>query len=105
MEKHSITYGDKIIEFEIHRKNVKNLNLSVKPDMTIVVSANGKVPIEVILKFVKSKASWIKKNISFFKDVQPEQSSQKEYISGESFKYLGKQYRLKVIETEKEESV
>ena len=56
MEKHKITYRGKIIEFDLQRKNVKNINLSVRPDMSIIVSASDKVPIEYILSFVKSKA-------------------------------------------------
>lgn len=102
MEKYSVKYGERIIEFELERKNVKNINLNVKPDMTVVVSANPEVPIEYILKFVREKASWIIKNVGYFKDVQPEQTSVKEYVSGESFKYLGKQYRLRVEESEEE---
>lgn len=105
MEKHSITYGGKIIEFDIQRKNVKNINLNVRPDMTVVVSASEKVPLDYILDFVKSKASWIIKNVGYFKDVQPEHTADKVYLSGETFKYLGKQYRLKVEETEEVESV
>ena len=105
MEKHSITYGGKIIEFEVQRKSVKNINLNVKPDMSVVVSASEKVPLDYILDFVKSKASWIIKNVGYFKDVQPEHTADKVYLSGETFKYLGKQYRLKVEETEEVESV
>jgi predicted metal-dependent hydrolase len=102
MEKNSVIYGNKIIEFELIRKNVKNINLNVKPDMTVVISANDKVPKDYILKFVREKAPWIVKKIGYFKDVQPEQITVKKYISGESFKYLGKQYRLRVEESEDE---
>lgn len=102
MEKHSVKYGERIIEFELERKNVKNINLKVKPDMKVVVSANSKVPLEYILNFVRQKAPWIIKNIGYFKDVQSEYKTIKEYVSGESFKYLGKQYRLKVEESSKE---
>ncbi|WKY46647.1 SprT family zinc-dependent metalloprotease [Eubacteriaceae bacterium ES3] len=105
MERHSIIYGGKIIEFDLERKNVKNINLNVKPDMTVVVSANEKVPIDYIISFVKSKASWIIKNIGYFKDVQSEHAEEKVYLSGETFKYLGKQYRLKVEETSESEGV
>lgn len=105
MEKHSINYGGKIIEFEIQRKNVKNINLNVKPDMSVVISASEKVPLDYILGFVKSKASWIIKNVGYFKDVQPEHTTDKVYLSGETFKYLGKQYRLKVEETDNAEGV
>lgn len=98
-----ITYKGQNIEFELIRKNVKNINLNTKPDMTITISANDKVPLDYIKSFVKDKAPWIMKNISYFKDVQPEIHSKKDYVSGESFKYLGKQLRLRVEEGEDEE--
>jgi len=82
MEKYSVIYGNKVIEFEIIRKNIKNINLNVKPDMTVVISANAKVPLDYILKFVKGKAPWIVKKVWYFKDVQPEYTIVKDYISG-----------------------
>ncbi len=105
MVKHSITYGDKTIEFELIRKDVKNLNLSIRPDMTIFVSANEKVPLEDIQDFVHTKAPWLIKNTNYFKNTQPEHNEKKEYVSGETFKYLGRQYRLKVEEVDKNEGV
>ncbi|OEF97569.1 M48 family metallopeptidase [Desulfuribacillus alkaliarsenatis] len=102
MEKHSVTYGTKEIQFQLIRKNIKNINLNVKPDMSISISASGKVPLDYIYQFVKEKAPWIVRNVGFFKEVQAEHTSIKEYVSGESFKYLGKQYRLKVIESDAE---
>lgn len=100
MEKLQVEYGGKIIPFFLERKNVKNINLHIKPDMTVKVSANEKVPLEFILDFIRKKAAWIIKNVQLFEDVQPEIQSKKEYVSGESFKYLGKQYRLRVEESE-----
>lgn len=105
MEKYTVMYDEKIIKFQLQRKNVKNINLSVKPDMSVVVSASKKVPLDFILDFVKSKAPWILKNMKYFKKAQPDQVGAKEYISGESFKYLGKQYRLKVAEVGEREEV
>lgn len=96
MEKHQIHFGNQPIDFWIERKDVKNVNLNIKPDMRIVVSANEKVPLSFIYDFVKSKGSWILKNVKQFEDVLPHKQSEREYVSGESFKYLGKQYRLRV---------
>ncbi len=104
MEKHTVSYRGQDIEFELYRKDVKHINLNTRPDMTVMVSANDKVPIEYIKEFVKKKAPWIAKNLSYFSDAQSESRSQKEYVSGETFKYLGKQVRLKV-ETSEQESV
>lgn len=102
VEKYSVKYGDNIIEFELVRKNVKNINLRIKPDMSIFVSANKSVPTEVIKSFVKDKSSWIIKKLEYFNAVQPEPRNEKEYVSGESFRYLGRQYRLKVEELDEE---
>nr|WP_285855314.1 SprT family zinc-dependent metalloprotease [Paenibacillus cellulositrophicus] len=105
MEKHQIIYANRIIEFFIERKRVKNVNLNIKPNMTIMVSASEKVPLSFIYDFVKSKGGWILKNIKTFEQVQPYKQSDREYVSGESFKYLGKQFRLRVEITSEEERV
>ncbi|QHM12634.1 hypothetical protein JS609_00726 [Bacillus subtilis] len=105
MERHQIQYVNKIIDFAIQRKNVKNVNLNIKPDMTIEVSAHDAVPLNFIYDFVKSKGAWIVKNVKNFENAQPNSQSGREYVSGESFKYLGKQYRLRVQNTEEEEIV
>jgi hypothetical protein len=105
MERYTIEYANKMIDFVVKRKKVKNVNLHVKPDMTIEVTANERVPIEFITDFVKAKGSWILKHVGNFKDVQSIKQSEREYVSGESFKYLGKQYRLRVQEALEEELV
>ncbi|AXI38300.1 hypothetical protein CX649_00750 [Bacillaceae bacterium ZC4] len=102
MEKHQIEYANKIINFVVKRKKVKNVNLNIKPDMTIEVTANDRVPLDFICDFVKTKGAWILKNVKIFKDVQAFRHSEREYVSGETFKYLGKQYRLRVMQEEEE---
>lgn len=95
---HEVKWQGQIIRFELLRKKVRHINLNLKPDMSIMVSANDRVPLEVILAFVKSKARWIIRNTRYFRATRPESIVGKEYVSGESFKYLGKQLRLKVCE-------
>lgn len=99
MEKYEIIHGDKKIEFNLIRKNVKNINLNVKPNMTVEISAGKHIPLDDLKKFVKRKATWILKNIEYFKKSQSEQKFDREYINGETYKYLGRQYRLKVVES------
>lgn len=104
MSKHEITYGKHKIEYTLSRKNVKNINLNLKPNLIIEVSASHEVPMEKIHSFVKRKAAWIIKNKEYFMRTLPEIQYEREYVSGETFKYLGRQYRLKVIQG-KDESV
>ena len=99
MNKHTIRYGEKTIEFELQRKNVKNINLKVKPDLSVVVSANEKVPYDYIETFVKSKAGWIVEKLHFFNRTKKHNAA-REFVSGETVRYLGKQYRLKVVQVE-----
>ncbi|MDM5250095.1 SprT family zinc-dependent metalloprotease [Lysinibacillus sp. G4S2] len=102
MEKHQIHFGNQFIDFFVERKDVKNVNLNIKPDMTVHVSANEKVPLNFIYDFVKSKGQWIIKHIKQFEEVLPLKQNEREYVSGESFKYLGKQYRLRVEQSTNE---
>lgn len=102
IEIHSITYGKKEIEFELERKDVKNINLNVRPDMSVAVSASAEVPLEFIEDFVREKAPWIVRNVNYFKRVQPEVKREKEFVSGETVRYLGKQYRLKIEASDRE---
>lgn len=105
MEEHIVKYGNRHIKFNIKRKKVKNINLNVKPDMSVNVSASEKVPLDFIIGFVKGKADWILKKQDCFEKVQPDTLEKKRYLSGESFKYLGRQYRLRVLETKLKENV
>lgn len=99
---YSICYGGNEIEFQIRRKDVKNINLTVKPNLEVLVSANDEVPLEYIKDFVYSKAKWIEKNLSYYEKTQSIDQGKKEYVNGESFKYLGRQYRLKVFQSSDE---
>lgn len=102
MEKHIIQFGNREIEYKLQRKNVKNINLNVKPNMDVVVSANSQVPQDYIDSYVKDKAPWIIKNLDNFRDTLSEDVPRR-YVSGETVKFLGKQYRLRIIEGTPEE--
>ncbi len=51
---------------------------------------------ENILKKVRKRAPWIKKQIRFFHQFHP-RTPERQYVSGETHRYLGRQYRLKVL--------
>lgn len=50
-----------MFSYTLIRKNIKNINLRVKPDGSIVVSAHPRVPKKRIDEFVKSQISFIQK--------------------------------------------
>lgn len=47
------------IEFVLERKRVKNLNVRVRPDGKVYVSAPKRMSVAKIKEFVSSKSSWI----------------------------------------------
>lgn len=50
-----------VLYYELQRKNVKNINLRIRPDGTVYVSAHKRVPQKVIEDFILSKAPFIQK--------------------------------------------
>jgi predicted metal-dependent hydrolase len=83
------------IPIEVYKKNIKNMHLYVKPpDGNVVLSAPLSMSDEVIERFLRTKVSWIKRQISMYES-QPRQS-EREYVSGETLYVWGKQYYLHV---------
>ncbi len=54
-----VVYCDKTICYQLERKAVKNVNLRVRRDGSVYVSANKAVPAAEIDKFVASKAEFV----------------------------------------------
>lgn len=99
MIKKEVKYGKRTISYALFRKDVRNINLNLKPNLSVEVSAHKNVPLRTINNFVRRKAPWILKNTEYFMRAQSEKKHPREYINGESYKYLGKQYRLKVFKS------
>ena len=74
-----IEFNNKIIQYELQYKNVKNINLRIKPDCSIHVSANKRVPRKVIDDFLISKADFIFCALETYKNAQVKE--QKQYFS------------------------
>ena len=59
--KRIIELDGRSIEYDLERKNVKNLNLRIKADQSVYVSANRKVSEKTIQYFLQSKSDYILK--------------------------------------------
>lgn len=89
-----ITISDLVIN--IDRKDIKNIHLGVyPPDGRVRMAVPLKVNDEVVRLFAISKLAWIKKHQANFK--AQERESKKEFISGETHYFQGKDYLLNVI--------
>src|ERR1035437_5315875 len=82
---------------QVFRKGIKNLHLGVYPPHGRVrVAAPLRVSDDAVRLAVIGKLGWIKRQRARF-DAQPRQSA-REMVSGESHYFLGRRYRLRVIE-------
>lgn len=97
------TYGNYSYEYKVLRQDRKTISLTVKPDMGIVLKCPKNADTDRIEKFLKRKWSWMNKQLKFFERFQIKKYK-REYVSGESFLYLGRQYKL-VIKRSKKDSV
>lgn len=92
---YNIQYGTTSIEFSLDRRKRKTLAIHVYPDKHIEVVAPEDASMDAIYEKVRKRAPWITKKRLEFSRIQPAQPKPK-YQTGETFRYLGKQYRLKV---------
>ena len=99
-----IKYGKKEFEIELFQEKRKTFSVSVLPTSKIIVKAPENKNKQEILNKIQKKAKWILKQKQFFVD-NYKKPQDKKYISGESFRYLGKQYRLKLINSDNNNNV
>ncbi len=93
----SFVYGDERIAFErvVRKQASDRVLIKVHPDCRVVVSAPQDAANEEVLAAVKQRSRWIYQQLRDFRQ-QQEHITPRQYISGESHLYLGKQYLLKV---------
>ena len=90
------------ITYFLEQKQVKNLNLRIRKDGNVYVSANPLVPVQEIDQFVAQKSDYILRAVNQFKQMQQYQPAPKRYVSGETFYIQGRGLRLTVSQSEKE---
>lgn len=92
------------ISYALTRKQVKYINLRIKRNGEVAVSAHPRVPATYVDKFVESKAPFI---LEALKRVEKRREETKEqdhhYETGEIFRLLGRDYTLVVEEAGREE--
>lgn len=94
-EQRVFNYGNLSYVYSLVEQPRKTLGLTVYPDMQILLKVPHGVKQNQIDTFMKKKWRWLDAQLAFFSKFNQKRYT-KEYISGESFLYLGRQYQLKV---------
>ncbi len=96
---HRVQYGNQNILFTLKYSERKTLAIEVHPDQTVLVIAPQNAPLPAIAAKVSHRAAWITKQQRQFSRYAPPLPAS-ECVSGKGYRYLGRQYRLKLSTAE-----
>lgn len=83
-------------EYKVKYSKRKTLNISVERDRSVIVRAPLGLHKDKIEKIIQNKKNWIIEKINHNQKYPAEMKS-KEFVSGESLLYLGRNYQLLVV--------
>lgn len=96
VERSEVQFGRTRIEYAIRRSSRRStVSIAIDPEDGVLVAAPMGAAVEKLDKIVHRKARWITERLRRWSSLPPPSPS-KEFVSGESFLYLGRHYRLKV---------
>lgn len=93
--KPSVPNGGRRVRYELHRTGRRTLEIAVHPDGRVVVTAPRDAATERVHARVQARASWIRAQLARFAEFRPFPTPRR-YVPGETHRYLGRQYRLRV---------
>lgn len=96
----TLTYGQETIRYEVRfLASRQTLAIEVHPDSRVLVRAPLGCPEVLIAERVRKRAGWIGQQLAEFARYRP-RTPARQYVNGESHLYLGRQYRLKLLQGE-----
>ena len=84
-------------KIKIIKKKVKNINLRIKQDGTVHLTVPMATTEDFINRFIESKEDWIESKLKYLNECDKKADSV-EIINGQSVRYLGDRYTLKIIQ-------
>lgn len=101
MSQYKIQHGNYNLSYSLEYSERKTMTINVLPDLSVVVKVPETIPQEKVEEKVKDRLPWIIKQRKYFEQFLPPETP-RQYISGETHRYLGRQYRLKIRSSEKD---
>lgn len=97
-----IEFGSQVIAYNVAYRHRKTMGICVHPDGSVEVMAPADASLEQIRTHVHRRAPWIHKQQRYFSSFGIH-TPERQYVSGESHLYLGRQYMLRVVVGERNE--
>lgn len=92
----SIEVGGSLLKFHLRRSNRRTVSISVDPEQRVLVTAPVHALEDRIAALVRRRAQWIRRQQQAFEDLPPPAPA-RQWIGGATHRYLGRQYRLRLI--------
>lgn len=92
----TIMFPDRELHYQHEVKNVKNINIRIRSDLTVYVSSNPQTALAEVEKVLLEKQAYICLALDRYAEMRKYAAHEHEYVSGESFRFLGRDLRLKV---------
>jgi predicted metal-dependent hydrolase len=94
-ERSEVRFGGTRIVYGVRRSSRRTtVSIVIDPHEGVVVRAPDRTPVERLDRVVHAKARWIVERLNGRAAHRP---TPREFVSGESFLYLGRHYRLRVV--------
>jgi len=97
------THEQIAFDYRLKLEKRRTIAIHVHPDQSVTVKAPLRAKPHKIHNFIQSKADWVLKHQRYFARVKTHPP--KAYISGDTFSYLGRSYKLRVRHTTQKERV
>ena len=95
-ERSAVRWGNTEIPYVIRRSDRRGtVAVAVETSGEVVLTAPPTTPVTRLDDVVRAKAKWIVDRVRRRSDLPP--PPPREFVSGETFRYLGRQYRLRVL--------
>ncbi len=90
-----------ILPYTFERKDIRNINLRIRPDGCVYVSAPENAEIAAVERFLSAKTEYIQSAKEKFA-AQKVPAYEKQYVSGENVTLLGRNLRIQIVKDKAE---
>lgn len=91
----TVRLGTEEVPYTLIRSDRRTLGITVNPDSTLTVTAPAEVTIESVVERLHRRGPWILRTRRAFDALRP-RTPPRQYLSGETHWFLGREYRLLV---------
>lgn len=92
----TLDLGDALIPYQVNRGRRTKARLVVSPNGKVEVRVPAHVSDEWIDAFVSRRRHWVIRQRQYFDQFRPREPDRR-YVNGETVRYLGRQYTLKLV--------